>query len=604
MTEGRKITRINDLVTNINNLQICIENANDADLAIHAFGYKDDLGNTYKVIVKDGVAKVASVDSAGDVIGTNIKKANFSATTDPGVGDDSDDGYAVGSLWINVNTPEMFYCSDASVGVAVWNSVGSGDATSLQGVDLDAIAATETVVGPELVDNGTFASGVTTGWTPGQDAALTIVSNDEGGNAMRIAYTTTANPFATQSTMNIDEDTMGKLRIRSDSSRLVRFYLGTTTQDTVIGTGWTNVEFEATPSTADITVQMRASAGYVEVDIVSGRNEHIVESCDKKLINVTEKNQILQSTTFTNASWLKPNANLNASSGLYDADGNEYTSIAATSTALEAYLQQSIAKAVGDVETFHTRVKPGNVDWCLLKDETGSNSAYFDLVNLSTGTTSGVKSTQLRKNWNGDVDIYIDFISDVTGGTFSLAPAEGDGDIAISTADGTTVDMFVSLAHWYTGEIGNDIRFIDTTTVELSDRKEIRITDDDEKHKKGLLRVLGTADYWLPARTTGVEFYAQPEDGYSYGSVLQQFFKGDPSYIPEDPTDLLTGVSVLVGGNMQVETGGGFVSGALMISSGSSTSFYANITFASGGTVAANKAGWNGITEATLRYIR
>jgi hypothetical protein len=41
-------------------------------------------------------------------------------TTDPGVGDDSNDGYAIGSEWINTTKNRLWRCLDASVGAAIW----------------------------------------------------------------------------------------------------------------------------------------------------------------------------------------------------------------------------------------------------------------------------------------------------------------------------------------------------------------------------------------------------------------------------------------------------------------------------------------------------
>lgn len=52
--------------------------------------------------------------------GTGGPLNNFAATTDPGVGDDSGDGYGVGSVWINVTLDRIWQCQSASVGAAVW----------------------------------------------------------------------------------------------------------------------------------------------------------------------------------------------------------------------------------------------------------------------------------------------------------------------------------------------------------------------------------------------------------------------------------------------------------------------------------------------------
>lgn len=45
---------------------------------------------------------------------------NLSATTDPGVGDDTGDGYHVGSRWFNTSAGRVWMCTDATLGAAVW----------------------------------------------------------------------------------------------------------------------------------------------------------------------------------------------------------------------------------------------------------------------------------------------------------------------------------------------------------------------------------------------------------------------------------------------------------------------------------------------------
>ena len=55
---------------------------------------------------------------------------NYAAVTNPGVGDDSGDGYTVGSEWINTLTGAIFKNVDATGGAAVWeqiNITGSGN---------------------------------------------------------------------------------------------------------------------------------------------------------------------------------------------------------------------------------------------------------------------------------------------------------------------------------------------------------------------------------------------------------------------------------------------------------------------------------------------
>lgn len=50
-------------------------------------------------------------------------KSNFAATVTPTVGDDTGDGYAVGSLWVDLNTDTGYLCCDAALGAAVWKQI-------------------------------------------------------------------------------------------------------------------------------------------------------------------------------------------------------------------------------------------------------------------------------------------------------------------------------------------------------------------------------------------------------------------------------------------------------------------------------------------------
>lgn len=44
----------------------------------------------------------------------------FDATADPGINNDVDEGYVIGSLWINITLDKIFQCVDNSDGAAVW----------------------------------------------------------------------------------------------------------------------------------------------------------------------------------------------------------------------------------------------------------------------------------------------------------------------------------------------------------------------------------------------------------------------------------------------------------------------------------------------------
>jgi predicted RecA/RadA family phage recombinase len=54
-----------------------------------------------------------------------VRKDNLVATAAPAVGDDSDDGYAVGSLWIDVTGDAVYRAVDVTVGAAVWRKLST-----------------------------------------------------------------------------------------------------------------------------------------------------------------------------------------------------------------------------------------------------------------------------------------------------------------------------------------------------------------------------------------------------------------------------------------------------------------------------------------------
>jgi hypothetical protein len=73
-----------------------------------------------------------------------IVKSNLGAAVDPTVGDDSADGYAPGSVWVNNTANTVFICADAAVGAAVWINVTPAAA----GAPLDSPAFTGVPTAP------------------------------------------------------------------------------------------------------------------------------------------------------------------------------------------------------------------------------------------------------------------------------------------------------------------------------------------------------------------------------------------------------------------------------------------------------------------------
>ncbi len=64
-----------------------------------------------------------------------------SSASDPTVNDDANDGYAVGTLWVNTTTDESFILTDSTVGAANWNQI---DSLGGGGGDLPVVQARRT----------------------------------------------------------------------------------------------------------------------------------------------------------------------------------------------------------------------------------------------------------------------------------------------------------------------------------------------------------------------------------------------------------------------------------------------------------------------------
>jgi len=85
-------------------------------------------------------------------------KDNLSATVAPTTNDDSGDGYAVGSMWVDVTGDNIYFCIDATVASAVWRLVpiggggGSGDVVGPVSATDEAVALFDGITG-KIIQN-------------------------------------------------------------------------------------------------------------------------------------------------------------------------------------------------------------------------------------------------------------------------------------------------------------------------------------------------------------------------------------------------------------------------------------------------------------------
>lgn len=124
-----------------------------------------------------------------DTIDANLPKSKFDATVAPTVNEDSGDGYAVGSRWLDVATDKEYVCLDATATAAVWRELLSADRI---GVTVQAHDADTTKNDVKNVFTKTQV------WAKGADvasnAALTVGTD---GNYFDVTGTTTITSIAT-----------------------------------------------------------------------------------------------------------------------------------------------------------------------------------------------------------------------------------------------------------------------------------------------------------------------------------------------------------------------------------------------------------------------
>ena len=79
-------------------------------------------------------------------------KNNYEATTAPSSTDDSDSGYSIGSIWVNVTDNKAYICLDKTVGAAVWTEITQDIETINFIIDGGGSPITTGIKGDRVVD--------------------------------------------------------------------------------------------------------------------------------------------------------------------------------------------------------------------------------------------------------------------------------------------------------------------------------------------------------------------------------------------------------------------------------------------------------------------
>ena len=112
-----------------------------------------------------------------ETIDQAIAKGKWDATTAPTVDNDEDSGYAIGSIWVDVNNHEVYICEDPSAGEANWLRFNLQLDEVYLMVDGSHGLSANWDAGSFKVKAETFESDVATGTAPLVVASATKVTN-------------------------------------------------------------------------------------------------------------------------------------------------------------------------------------------------------------------------------------------------------------------------------------------------------------------------------------------------------------------------------------------------------------------------------------------
>ena len=181
-----------------------------------------------------------------DTIDASFAQCNWAATSAPTVGDDSADGYSIGSIWFNTTAHILYVAENVTVGAAVWRQIyPATNADTVDGYHATAFAILAGQAGGQTLYGGTAASenlilnstsNATKGYVqiPGGNLTLgTAATTSSLGFKIHEGASGAANPISF-----LDGDgTTVRASIRKNSSDQVEVCAGDgTTADITVGT--------------------------------------------------------------------------------------------------------------------------------------------------------------------------------------------------------------------------------------------------------------------------------------------------------------------------------------------------------------------------------
>ncbi len=110
-----------------------ISDATTSGIAGLTYSNADPQGKTVYSIAERSIAGYEFGSSLTMPQNSDKKRMYAIESTAPGINDDSGSNFYVGSRWFNISSGQLYVCTDASSGAAVWGNQNSGTLTTTTG---------------------------------------------------------------------------------------------------------------------------------------------------------------------------------------------------------------------------------------------------------------------------------------------------------------------------------------------------------------------------------------------------------------------------------------------------------------------------------------
>jgi hypothetical protein len=193
--------------------------------------------------------------------------------------------------------------------------------------------------------------------------------------------------------------------------------------------------------------------GSGDLDVTRASDATRVDS--NGLIEKVRTNEILQSNTFSNASWTKANSTVTSGQAGYDGTTNGWK-ITATGTSSVRIIQNVTTTGLINISTY---LKAGNVNFAVF--EIGSSAAWFNLSNGTIGSSGSIVNYKIDAAGNGYYRCSIS-LTNASANNLSIYLTNADGSVSAAVND----FIYIQNLQVETGDIATD--YIPTTTAAVS----------------------------------------------------------------------------------------------------------------------------------------